>query len=223
MNRAIRLLAALIACAATMPGEAVAEWFVDAYAGAAFTQNARFTQETPAGTNSNADVSFDTAPSFGIRGGRWFEPLSVLGVGVDASHFEPHRSRQSVAGSPTGIIRERDFKISALSFDLMLRWPLLESAAYPKGQLQPYLALGPAVFVTQTRLGGSRGQSSDDLAASPGAQASAGALWQIHPLIGVFAEYRFTYFHLHFKSGGVLPSNTDVATHHLLAGASFRF
>jgi hypothetical protein len=77
------------------------------------------------------------------------------------------------------------------------------------------------VFVTQTRL--PEVQTSDDLAASPGAHAAAGMLWNLHPRVGVFAEYGFTYFHLGFKSGGVVPSDTDLSTHHLLGGVSFRF
>ena len=208
---------------AIAPGYAVAESFFDLFAGAAFTESADFTQKTSAETNVFPDLRFDTAPSFGIRGGHWFESLPVLGVEVDLSHFEPHRSHQSSSGGSSGSIRERDFKISSLSVDLRLRWPLLRSDSYPMGQLQPYLALGPGGFATLTRLSGAHGQGSYDLAASPGAHAAAGVIWQFHSVVGVFAEYRFTYFHLGFKSGGALPSDTNVATHHLLGGVSFRF
>jgi len=215
-------VALLLVALALAPRGAAAEWFVDAYAGAAFTEKADFTQKSSDETVSVTfpHARFDTVPSYGIRGGYWFESRPWLGLELDLSHFEPHRQEQDVSALAT-TIRERDFKVSSLALNLRLRWPLLVSATYPQGQLQPYLALGPAVFVTQTRL--PEVQSSDDVVASPGAHAGAGVLWWLHPRVGVFTEYRFTYFHLDFKSGGVLPSETDIRTHHLLGGVSFRF
>src|SRR5262249_59024696 len=120
--------------------------------------------------------------ALGLRVGYWFARLPWLGVAGDLSYLSLSAEGTSISAVPISLL-------------LMLRWPLLMSDEHPTGKLQPYIGFGPS-FVA--------GDSSIDVApltktqdgsyTSLGADARAGLLWKFHRHIGVFGEYRFTYF-----------------------------
>ncbi len=95
------------------------------------------TIDTPAGATRLSDIGFNRSSVFGGRVGHWFDSLDFLGVAVDASHYRPDTIPSS--------LQRLDLYVTPISVDLMLRWPLLTSADHPKGLLQPYLTIGPAV------------------------------------------------------------------------------
>src|SRR5262249_7803052 len=122
--------------------------------------------------------------------------------------------------------------VTDVSFDLMLRWPgLVASPQFPKGRLQPYLTVGPAVFFATAK--GSPNvrppgnQTHHDT--TVGVKAGVGTTWMITPHIGIFGEYRFTHFSPKFDFDSDVPGfsktkvETDVNTHHVLVGVTFRF
>ncbi len=232
------LFAAVIVLAggAAFARPASAEWFLDAYMGAALTPHQDVTLKgTLSGLAVDAklhDVEFDTGISTGLRLGYWFPSVRLLGIGLDLSYFKPDISSQTVtptgtlsdprgklldqpltAGTPVSIDRDI-FHVIAFTPELMLRLPLLASAQFPTGRLQPYVLAGPAVFISY--LGGFNVQ------ANVGAKAGAGVSWQIVSGIAVFAEYQFTHFRPEYDADQVkLKLNVD--THHVLGGISFRF
>ena len=247
-----RLLVAAIVLASptALVLPASAEWFADLYAGTAFTLgNDVFvlgTKLDPPGdfTRQHRAVNFDTSASFGGRFGRWDDTWSWLGVALDVSHFHPDVSRQTVITTETdldGSVKQRspfarlDLSVTAISFDLMFRWPFLKSDQFPRGRLQPYLSGGVAAFVATaedtTNFGPPNKQSDTD--ASIGVKASAGVAWQLHQNFFVFGEYRFTHFSPEFSfspspaSGADTSGRTrvqmDLNTHHMLMGVSYRF
>jgi len=132
------VLFALLAGFMIVPSPASAEWFLDAYVGPAFTQSARFENgpAAPASMHYNNPVV-----SGGGRFGYYFEFWPYLGLAVDASHYQPDGS---FSGAGSGF--SFDGRVTAISFDAMLRLPLLTSKDFPKGQLQPYLTVGPGVY-----------------------------------------------------------------------------
>jgi opacity protein-like surface antigen len=229
-----------LACVAALAGPASAEWFLDAYMGAALTPKEDATLKgTLSGLTVDAQlhgVEFDTGISTGLRLGYWFPFLRVLGVAADLSYFKPDISSQTVtptgtlsdprgrlldqpltAGTPVSIDRDI-FHVVAFAPELMLRWPLLVSSQFPTGRLQPYALAGPAVFVSY--LGGFNVQTN------VGAKAGACLSWQIVNGIAVFAEYQFTHFRPEFgfhHSGDQVDLKMNLDTHHALAGVSFRF
>src|SRR3989442_3060005 len=109
----------------------------------------------------------------------------------------------------------------------MLRYPLMKSAAFPNGQLQPYVTLGPAIFhahAEDSRNFEPSNQSDTDT--SVGVKVGTGVDWQFTKNIAVFGEYRVTHFIPAFTFRddirGSATLSTDVNTHSLLLADSYR-
>lgn len=236
--KVLLVLAMLLVWATTAAGPAWAEWMVDFYLGTATTQSNDFTLKGPGTNVTFKNVDFDTTVSFGGRAGYWFEGLPVLGAGVDFYYFRADMGDQTVSASgptPTGPLAEPAFKlvdtelgVASISFDLMLRAPFLASREYPRGQLQAYLTAGPTLFVARlddpSNFSGSTSESATDT--SWGIKVGAGLAWQFQRISALFVEYRFTHFSPEFEfsvSGQRLKLETDVNTHSVVYGISFRF
>jgi hypothetical protein len=166
--------------------------------------------------------------SVGIRGGYWLDSVPWLGFAFDLSYFNPE---EDVSLLP---LKLDVFPISAL---LMLRYPLLKSAAYPRGRLQPYAGVGPSAFVTTAKLElrkdvGAPGNFSDTTV-NPGLDVRGGVKFRFVGQdspggMAIFLEYRFTHFEpSDFKDdiGGVpLELEADeLNTHHVAAGFGWYF
>ena len=120
----------------------------------------------------------------------------------------------SVNGGAPVKLTEVDFRVTAVAFDLMLRWPLLVSTKFPNGQLQPYVTAGPAGYISDLQ----RFQT----AASHGSKVAGGVTWQLTKNLGIFSEYRHTHLRPSLHSGAI-TLKTHLGTHHFLAGISFRY
>ncbi|HEV8640159.1 MAG TPA: outer membrane beta-barrel protein [Methylomirabilota bacterium] len=230
-----RLIFAVLGLTMVAVPPAGGEWFADLYAGRASTESrdisVRGTLSGVAVDGKLTDVDFDSSLAFGARLGHWFDALRFVGVAVDVSYFEANISSQTVTprgtlagpllGVPagasfTGPVRlgHTDINVTAFSVDLMLRWPLLTSEKFPRGRLQPYLTAGPGLYLTDVQ--------HFDLGASPGVKAGAGLTWLFTKDIGVFAEYRATYFEPEVESGRI-RLNTTIDTRLILGGLTARF
>jgi opacity protein-like surface antigen len=210
------------------PALARAEFFGDLYGGATLPEHAAasHTQTQPTAANLTRQLDFGAGPTFGLRVGYWFARFPWLGVAGDLSYFSRSAEGASISAVPISLL-------------LMLRLPLLVSEEHPTGKLQPYIGFGPS-FVA--------GNSSIDVApltktqdgsfTALGADAKAGLLWKFHRHIGVFGEYRFTYFSADTFDEQCPPppqpcravprdaiivnaTDTSLTTHHILIG--FRF
>jgi len=236
-----RRMRTLIALVVTLAGLAIAapasaEWFVDLYLGGAFTEKHDVdTQFVPGGPQiSTLDVSFNNSFTGGLRGGYWL-PFDVgplnFGFGVDASHFAPNINRQTRSFCAqfcvNGTFQDLDLSVWVIGFDALLRAPLLKSAEFPHGQLQPYFRVGPAIFIADADDSNNfapANQSNSDT--SIGVKLGVGVAWLFTKNIGVFTEYRYTHFspEFTFNDGGARANvSTSVNTHYLLAGVTFRF
>jgi opacity protein-like surface antigen len=222
---------------------AAAEWFTDLYGGGSLTESSRFSLDgnidgaPVAGLISN--VKFEKSFTVGGRVGYWFESLTFFGVGLDAWHFRPDISPQTGMGKGTindsrgalfgvpisvngaGPVRlpEVDFRVTAVAPELLLRWPMLVSTDFPHGQFQPYLTVGPALYIVD--LEGFH-PSKFHPKTSIGVTGGGGLAWQFTKHIGVFAEYRYTNTRPSLESGDIV-FKTHLSTHHLLGGISFRY
>lgn len=192
-----------------LPGSA--GWFVDLYMGAARTSDNDATA-TVRGVREAETVNFALSPTGGLRAGYWFENLPWLGVAFDASVFKP----------------EKYTLVAPLSGLIMLRYFLLPSDAVPDGELQPYVAVGPGVFVMRAKsslnstLPGTFSAASVD----PGLDLRGGLAWQFHKNIAMFGEYRFTHVYAKFQENTPAQSttlDTNINTSHFLFGLSYRF
>jgi opacity protein-like surface antigen len=166
---------------------AAAEWFTDLYLGGAFTEKHDVDTNFPTtgGQVTTLDVSFNNSFAGGFRGGYWFPALLGpldLGVGLDVSHFAPNVSRQTrtfcARFCVSDVFDDVDLSVWTIGFDAMLRWPLLKSPQFPTGQLQPYITVGPAIFVAHAEDSQNFEPSQQsDSDTSVGVKVGAGVAW----------------------------------------------
>ena len=230
----------LVICLTAVTVPASAELFGDLFVGPAFTQDDDLTLKgTAAGTVGIKPIRFDNAVSFGGRIGYWLESVPYVGFDLDVSHFRPDIKKGSVTAcvpiffpscAPATVL-STDLQVTGISFDAMFRLPLLTSKEFPKGQLQPYLTVGPTVFVTHAEDSGNFTRNGlqfkqDDTNTTVGVKAGAGLAWQFHRNIALFGEYRFTHvspsFSLHDDFFGKFDEKTTLNTHRVVFGVSFR-
>jgi len=219
---------------------AAAEWFADIFAGVSLTESHDLKlNDQGIGPGTYSDVSFDKSLAFGGRFGRYFDSLKFVGVGVDYFYLAPYIGPQSVnlhgcfypggCGAGKGGIGTFIMSVNSFSTDLMLRLPLLESPQAPWGRVQPYLAVGPALFVStlSPRNTKSFRNNDDDTDVSIGGKAAAGLAVQVYQNLMLFVEYRFTHvspdFELHDASTNRVNVSTDLNAHTALFGLSARW
>jgi opacity protein-like surface antigen len=222
-----------------------AEGFFDLYFGAAFPESGDVDvkaddpfwnaprSSSPPGAQYTSDVDWDTSPSFGMRGGYWFEQtgVSFIGIGLDFSYYQ---AREDDNFAPL------DVYLTPITPLLMLRVPLGYSERYPGGRIQPYAAVGPGFTIAAAHADleelsstGAFLDDFDDATFAVGLDARAGLAVALSPHFALFGEYRYTYVEPEFDDevddSGALDFDTDfeiepeIQTHHIIFGLSFRF
>jgi opacity protein-like surface antigen len=203
-----------------LPARSKAERFVDLSAGVALTQDAK----AKAVGGGDTNVKFATSFSLSGRGGYWFDRLSWLGVAGSLSYFRPSvkvRGECEDEGCKIGNMRA-----IPLSLLVMARAPLMTSSDYPNGQLQPYIGVGPGLFIAD--LSPENEKLHADTVVNVGLDARLGAVYEFRPHLGVFGEYAFSYATPRFKvtseeAQGHETFDVDLTTHRLLAGLRYSF
>jgi len=193
------------------PVRAKAEPFVDLGVGGAFTQNANFKDQ-----GTRAKFEFKDSFSVSARGGYWLEGLPWVGAALSVSYFQPDTKR---LGQPPA--EDADLAVIPISLLVMVRDP------NPNGHFQPYLGLGPSVFIAD--LSSPKGSGvSGDTAVEPGLDFRAGAAYRLLPHLALFLEYAFSYAEPTFTvtdktSNASDKVDTTLKTHHVLAGMRVPF
>jgi opacity protein-like surface antigen len=224
------LMLASVATSLAVASPADAEWFFDLYLGGAFTEKHDIDANAGGPTVTTLDVKFDDSFAGGMRGGYWFPfdlgPIN-FGAGLDLFHFRPNIGRQTrVVCSNVcvnGVFEDFDVALWAVGIDALIRFPLMKSAQFPRGQLQPYITVGPAIGVAHAEDHNNFGvgnQTNNDT--TLGVKVGGGVAWHFTPVIAMFGEYRWTHFTPNWTIGGTDVS-TAINTHSLLLGVSFRF
>jgi hypothetical protein len=230
-------LTALLLCPTVvlLAAPAGAEFTLDFYGGPSWTESAdlRATGRDDTGFSIDAtifDIKTNTGVTFGFRPGYWFEFARFLGLGMDLFFFAvPIPSQTTTAtGTLDSELFDEDITVTAgrarvpsvtlpgLAFspEIKLRLPLLTSKAFPKGLIQPYVALGPAWAFTV---------EDDDLELVIGGKIGAGVSVSLIRFLALFAEYRYTFFpNFQFTHRNV-DYEADINTHNLVFGVSLRF
>jgi opacity protein-like surface antigen len=202
----IALIATLVLVGLPTSNAARAEGFVDLRIGGSFTEDNDVEVDTPGGSGS-FETEYEDSVTGGVRGGYWFESLPWLGVAGDVSYFAPD---QDTSGGP-------EYDVIPISPLLMLRAPLVTSEEFPHGRVQPFVGVGPGIFVSLADFG-----TEDDETVEVGADLHTGLNVQVTRMVSVFAEYRFTYVEPEFEVGGA-DIEPELSTHHVGVGAGFHF
>jgi opacity protein-like surface antigen len=231
MRRAASLCLVLLGAATP----AHAEWFVDLYAGAAYTPRSDLVLVvgSPGGPADHTfhDVKWDKSTLYGGRAGYWLEAAPWYGIGLDVFRYRADVPTQTVETTISGVtapatLQAIDFSVAAIAFDVVrLRYPLRAGAE----GLEPYVTAGPALFKVRVT-----NRANGELTTRPasdsvmGYKLAAGVSWQIVKGGAVFGEYRYTHFRAEpvlqgTITGAGVPMRFDLDTHHLAAGVSFSF
>lgn len=224
-----------------------AEFMAEFYGGEGFTgtHNAQVNLPNAEITGTHYALKFDSADTFGGRASYWFNDFQYLGLGVDISHvFGPDQKEQvsltklCVAGFGCSVSPETIKKLSntvtAIGFDAMLRYPLFASETFHKGRLQPYVDIGPTIFITTIKdTGNFTPKDQSCKFKSTGLTTGAGVRLFLTQSIGVFIEYRHMNFSVDdtFYNGAVVHGITLGETlgsakytiQTIVAGGSWRF
>ncbi|MGH7312676.1 MAG: outer membrane protein [Candidatus Rokuibacteriota bacterium] len=236
-----------------------AELYLAVFGGTAFTESktteTRLDLTSPLGTVTVLDgtfteVDFHDSLLVGAKLGYFFtRPLlgGQFGSELDVSYTEPHASRQTVTfsgtmfGAPTTTdmsIQSVRFEVFTVALNLLYRLPLLTSAEYPHGRLQPYIGAGAGAFIATMYTRTSPFDSNTrihDTDVQPGVQALGGLKFFVFRNVAVFAEYRFAQtdeFTFDFKAtgtvGGVPMTETardrsDLTQHHAAFGLAIHW
>lgn len=215
-RRSLRRSCAFLGAAAVWLSAAVAnaQWQVDAYLGAPFFrgEDISISGDTPAAVDLLGSPSDGGDVAAGIRVGYWWAlpvPLD-FGLALDGSGV-------------LGDLGKADFNFVPLTALLMARLRLLESEQFPSGRLQPYIAAGPSLVWSEIDIG-LFSEDRWDL----GGDGRAGLRVGLIGGLGVFGEYRYTYFTPTY-SGPIFGLNSnarvslDSSTHHANFGFSYEF
>jgi hypothetical protein len=108
-----------------------------------------------------------------------------------------------------------------VSFDLELTWP----GAAGTGQVEPYVALGPALFVIEPDYAGRLLGTRVDPALQLGAKASAGVKWRLGKRTTLFGAYEVTAAPQggFTAPGGKTPADTGLTGHDFTYGLRFLY
>ncbi|MGH7390892.1 MAG: outer membrane protein [Candidatus Rokuibacteriota bacterium] len=228
------LLSASLVTLAVEPAQA--EWMFDLYGGASRTRPADLrvtgTDDTGASVDGSlSDVEPDTGFTAGLRGGYWLESLPFLGFGLDLFYFEapvPAQTTTATAafsgellGKPIAVSAAGDVRIPSVTLpglgfapEVYLRLPLLVSASYPRGRLQPYITGGPAFAFSL---------DNEEVELQVGGKIGGGLAVYLFKALALFAEYRYTFFPDFALVDRDLEYKVDLDTHHVVVGLSLRF
>ena len=234
------VVAAVLGSIGLGAGPAAAEWFADVYAGLSFTQKSDLKlNDQGIGPGTYEDVEFDRSLAWGGRVGRFFDAVPFVGVGLDFFRYYPYLGPQSVqlrgcfypggCGSGSGGTGSFEVQTSALSLDLILRLPLLKTDDAPQGRIQPYVVVGPPVYMTTVTPRHTRNfrNHDGDTDFSIGYKLGGGVAVQVFKNLSLFGEYRFTHVspevELRDASNNRTTLRMDLDTHSALFGVSARW
>jgi len=236
MKRGLAVLVAIVSLGVGA-APASAEWFADVFAGLSFTRDHDVKlNDVGIGPGTYQDVEFDRSLSLCGRVGHYFDALPFLGLAADFFRYYPDIGGQSVqlrgcffpggCGTGRGGTGRFEIQTTAISVDLMLRLPLLKSDDAPWGRLQPYLAVGPPLFITNVTPRNTRNfrNHDDDTDLSIGYKLAGGVAFQVYKNLALFGEYRFTHVspEVELRDANVRRTTlrTDLDTHSALVGLS---
>jgi hypothetical protein len=112
-------------------------------------------------------------------------------------------------------------RATVVSFDLTLKWPGAETTAL----VEPYVVLGPALFVVEPDYAGRLRGTRVDPTLRLGAKAGAGVNWRLGKNATVFGAYEVTTAGQGGLTapGATAPADTGITGYDLTYGLRFRY
>jgi hypothetical protein len=167
----------------------------------------------PAGSGQGAMLDHLTDLAFPVHLGFGVTPLrSQFGL--------PPAATSGAFGGESEHALDADSHGTALSFDLKLAWP----GTARMGALEPYVALGPALFVIEPDYAGRLLSTRIDPTLQVGAKAGAGVNWRVGKRVTLFGAYEvMTAAPGGLSSGGGNASDPGFTGYDFTYGLRFRY
>jgi opacity protein-like surface antigen len=172
----------------------------------------------------------DNSAVIGGKIGYWFDFFPLVGAELDIYAFSPDIFSPPQTSGSVRLTTPNTFDVSvtSVSFNLMGRYPLLKSPDFPRGRIQPYIGIGPGLFIT----------SIEDLEPDPrdnigsktltfgGLQIIGGLKFFILKKLSLFAEYKFSHFTADLSGASErfnLGATQNIDASHFYGGVAYHF
>jgi opacity protein-like surface antigen len=182
-------------------------------------------------------TTLGNSATFGGKIGYWFDALPFIGAEMDISTFRSD-IKVNLSDIPFTIAGQvfhesftpldLDARVVTIGFSVMGRYPFLQSPTFPRGRLQPYAGVGPAIFITklEDQEAAPNSNLGSKTTAAGGVQVLAGVKFFIINKLSLFTEYKFTHHTAEF--GGTAQLLTAAGSqafnvHHFYGGLAWHF
>jgi outer membrane protein W len=194
-----------------------AEFYIGAYLGPNFSADVNPDFQFHAGSGPNRyvyatrtarHVAVDPAAIFGGKIGYWFTKerflglklpnwLKYLGFELDVSYHDMNWPSQSVRVDPLNqkYVIENDAYAISVAFLFMGRYGFLKDSEVPFGRLQPYIGIGPMLFVSSQKL--NIGIDFRSTEADLGLAVESGIRYMLLKNVSVNMAFRYRYIPNH--------------------------
>ena len=170
------------------------------------------TINAPSGTTIS-DQSLKTSLLLGAKIGHYFSRAQWVGLEAEMFYTTPHIKQQNVTlrsgtqftftpsgGGPTiPIGNESTTEVPGANFHVLTIAPLNFVFRYPGNRLQPYIGVGPGIFIARLKdpsvTQGDNSQSSTKL----GLNSFVGARYYLTRHVSAFAEGKYNYVRFNFS------------------------
>lgn len=220
VSRLSLVLFSLLGVVALTPRLARSEPFSLLYLGFALTEDAAYELNgapLPPSVICLSQCSSAKSAVGGLRVGYWFERLPWLGAAGDFSAFV------------TGWGIESPYEVTAypISGLATARLRLIQREGYENGRVQPYLAVGPSLFLSTAvvnsgwaAIGSS--QSASTTTADIGLDARVGVEFLTADWFGIAIEYRYTYAKPTWTLEGQ-EVRSEISSNHFILGLGVHY
>lgn len=218
----LQLLAAIafLAGAASFAPAVAQEYFSEIHGAPSLTEADAIEIEPPVPFNlpepANRDAVHGSALTANGRVGMWFNDwggFSLDGTLLQSDEYGPNN----------GVLSATPL--------LLLRIRMLKSGSVPDGRLQPYLGIGPGLFLTDQKTNFRRdiNRRIDTAQMAIGVDFRTGMRWQLGSKLRLFGEYRMTHYKTEASDKSKTASATSeygegrLTTNQIMGGLSFTF
>ncbi|TRL39133.1 outer membrane protein [Rhizobium straminoryzae] len=162
--------------------------------------------------------SFASPPYWGIRGTYWFDggALSNLGISLDYTHDKVYADDETMAKAGWSHFEFTD-GLNILTLNALYRFPLQDLP------ITPYVGAGVGINVPHVEVTRPSGKTFDYQFGGATIQAQAGVSYRFTDNWSAFLEYKGTYNWIDVDIDSNASLKTDIITHAVNFGVSYKF
>lgn len=178
----------------------------------------------PPGTTAS-NLRLNDSLLYGMKVGRYLDSIPWLGVELESFITKPHIPSQHVTYDIPGTGSVAVDEPGATNRLIVVAPNLV--ARYRVGDVEPYLGVGPGVFILHQKQGASTSSSPFSQSSTRvGLNTQVGVRYRMTERVSVFGEWKFNYVRYHLSGQADVPSfgmNATIQLHHFVFGIGYHF